>query len=457
VKKRLRGAILLAIIGFMLALAIQLIELKGNSYYVDVGHANAQDSSDHGSINQPWKTLKYAFWQLQPGDTLLVRGGTYENATIQLTAQNSGYEGSPISVQAYQDETVILSNGGAISFQGANWWILDGLIFDSPKSQYIQLGLHEGLGHSQTVAAEHITIRNCEFKNGKRAVIVIHFAHDVLIENNYFHHVRPGTPFEDENGNKIGWEMSAIAVRYKGNNIVIKNNRFEEIGSDGVQLGSQSYRPGSEIGAVTFIGNEFWVNRPYTGILGNVGENGIDVKKVKGPILISGNAIHGFRPTTPEQDASGSNGAGIIIHNNAQNVIVEKNFFYDNAIHLVVSRGTDGVPGGTRNIVVRNNVFREATRFSKGEALVGGFALLIARADKVEVYHNTFYNNKFYLKAYGGGNVIFKNNVIIGGSTEGDLSKVSWEADYNAWSQIEGDVPLVLQGSHDLRISDPGP
>jgi len=424
--------------------------ISESTYYVDLNHPQAEDELGHGTIDKPWKTPAYAFQQLKPGDTLLIRGGTYQTYAATLTEKNSGREGMPITIKAYPGETVFLTDDWSIKFHGANWWTIEGLVFDKPKSQYIQLGLHTYLGHDRTVAAEHITIRNCEFKNGERVAIRAQFANHILIENNYFHHIRPGVPFRTNDTNITGWETNAIDIAYKANDIVITNNRFEDIGSDGVHLGAQFYVTGAEIGAVSIFNNEFWVNRPYEGILGNVSENAIDIKKVNGPILISGNSIHGFRPTTPEQDASGAHGDGIVIHNNARNIIIERNLFDDNTFHLVISQGTRGTPGGTRDIVVRNNIFKEA-RKSENE---GGYALSIDSAANIEVYHNTFYYNRICVAIHSATGV-FENNVVVGGSSRVSTDS-KWEADYNAWIVADEQcVVSCLRGKHDLWVGDP--
>ena len=421
-------------------------KIAATHYYVDIDHQNARDDEKHGSINKPWRTLEYAFQQLRPGDTLLVRGGTYENAAIILTEQNSGRDGSPITVQAYPNETVVLRNGKPIFFYGAKWWIIDGLHFEQPQGTYIRLGQHEELGYERTVAAEHIVIRNCEFGNGKYPALPIFYGSEILIENNYFHHIRPGRPFSEE-----GREISAVVIRYIGDNIVIRNNRFEDIGSDGVHLGSHAYIPGSDIGTVKITANEFWVNRPYSGILGNVGENGIDVKKCRGPILISGNKIHGFRPTTPQQDASGANGDGLIVHDNAQNVIIEGNLFYDNTAHLNIAKGAGE---GPRDIIVRNNIFSRSIASDNPGYTVEGSALQVRSADDVQVHHNTFYDNDWFLLSNHVSRCVFKNNIVIGGEAKVQEHNSEWEADYNAWSQITGSVPTALQGEHDVVAED---
>ena len=415
-------------------------------YYVDVNHPAAADSDDYGSIDQPWRTLNYAFQQLEPGDVLLVRAGIYTDEFMILTVQNSGQEGVPITVKAFEEEQPIIK-GGTISLEGTNWWFFEGLIFAEQEGPAMIMGLHQNLSHNQTLVSEHITIRNCEFKNGKRSSLSMHHVNHILVEDSYFHHMRPGVPFKDSSGNPVGWEVVGIDARYIVDNLTVRNNRFEDIGSDGIHLGAVAYKPGSYVGKVDIVDNHFWVNRPYTGILGNVGENGIDVKDASGPVLIARNTVHGFRRSTPEQDASGDPGAGIAIHERSKNVIIEKNLIYDNVINLVVG-------GNSSDIVVRNNIFKEARRTDRPtSSFVGGHGLEVADAMNIGVYHNTFYDNDYYLSGWNVSNSIFKNNIIYKGSSSVS-SDVHWEADYNAWSQVTDIAPSILNGRHDVVVAD---
>ncbi len=437
------------LVGALVVILATACQVFRTTHYVDVNHPLAKDSWSRGSIDAPWRSLDHAFQQLQPGDTLLVRGGTFTFDSITLMQKNSGRDGAPITIKAYPGESVVIRNSGPINLFGANWWTLDGLVFVEALSRSFRLGLHVGLGDEWNVVAEHIIIRNCEFKNGTQSVISIRSAHDLLIENNNFHHVRPGVPFYDNSGAPTGWEASAIAVKYRGDNIVIKGNRFEEIGSDGVHIGAQSNLPGASIKSISIVDNDFWINRPHESIFGNVGENAIDIKKVRGPILVSGNSIRGFRPTTPQQDAHGGNGAGIVIHNDAQNVTVERNLFDDNTAHIVIAKGSLGRPGGTRDVTVRNNIMRGA-RISGNK---GGFALRVSQSDNVRVYHNTFYDNDVALIGNDSRGT-FKNNIVFGGEVRANEGAL-WEANHNAWSHISAKVPYAFWGNDDLWISDP--
>ena len=72
-------------------------------YYVAIDG----DDASSGAIDAPFATPRHALSLAQPGDTVLLRGGTYEpSATLVL--DQSGVEGSPIALWAYPGETVVL-------------------------------------------------------------------------------------------------------------------------------------------------------------------------------------------------------------------------------------------------------------------------------------------------------------------------------------------------------------
>lgn len=70
------------------------------TFYV-APHGN---NSHNGSISAPFATLQYAVNQAQPGDVIVVRGGTYhENTRIDIN--RNGTENKPIVITAYPGET----------------------------------------------------------------------------------------------------------------------------------------------------------------------------------------------------------------------------------------------------------------------------------------------------------------------------------------------------------------
>ena len=188
-------------------------------------------------------------------------------------------------------------------------------------------------------------IRNCTFRNSSMPAIVIQNAKNVLIEGNTFENIRTHIPGDGVHAINIPCPAGCTT-----SNITIRNNTFKDIGADGVQIGQDTRT----------VTNVFIQNNEFVAQEG-VGENAVDVKGAEGPIYITGNKMHGFRPckspkTNPPgtQDCSGASGPAITIHDggitktSAYNVIIEDNDLYDNIYGLSIS-------AGAKNITVRGN------------------------------------------------------------------------------------------------------
>ena len=77
------------------------------TYYVDGGKRGASDNNP-GTEARPWKTIGRGTQSLQPGDTLLIRAGTYRETVI---LRRSGTEAEPIRIRAYPgDEGKVIIN-----------------------------------------------------------------------------------------------------------------------------------------------------------------------------------------------------------------------------------------------------------------------------------------------------------------------------------------------------------
>lgn len=216
-------------------------------------------------------------------------------------------------------------------------------------------------------------IRNCTFTNSTEPAIVLANAQNVLIEGNHFENIRTNIP---------GSDVVAIDIRCDEpcniDNVTITNNTFNNIGSDGILLGNR----GRTIKNVIIQNNFFQGSE-------TIGENGVDIKGVDGPIYVLGNTMQGFRPcespkTDPPgiQDCSGDGGAAFRIHNRASslipatNIVVEGNYFYNNTLGLVIGDGAS-------YITIRNNNFSDNL----------SIGLHIKQASNVLTQNNKFRNN----------------------------------------------------------------
>lgn len=91
------------------------------------------DDANLGTKEQPIGTIPKAIAEITPGDTIYVRGGTYEIAnTIFITAAKTGTEDQFLVLTAYQDEVPVLDFSGqrlgdkGISLR-SNFWHIRGL------------------------------------------------------------------------------------------------------------------------------------------------------------------------------------------------------------------------------------------------------------------------------------------------------------------------------------------
>ncbi len=75
------------------------------------------DDSQPGSAQQPWQTLAHALRQLQPGDTLYLRAGTYYERPY---LSRSGTADAPITISAYPGETPVIDGGLREFFESPN-------------------------------------------------------------------------------------------------------------------------------------------------------------------------------------------------------------------------------------------------------------------------------------------------------------------------------------------------
>lgn len=89
--------------------------LEGNTYFVS---ASGNDSN-LGTYNAPYATIENATKRLDPGDTVMIRGGTYYDRVLQLT--RGGTADRPITVQSVPGETVIVDHG----FKTETWTATD--------------------------------------------------------------------------------------------------------------------------------------------------------------------------------------------------------------------------------------------------------------------------------------------------------------------------------------------
>ena len=237
-------------------------------------------------------------------------------------------------------------------------------------------------------------IRNCTFRNSTESPITIWDAQNVLIEDNTFENIRTKVAGKGVHAINISCRRDCSIDR-----IVIRRNVFRFIGADGIQLGEG----GRAIRRIKIVKNEFIGGQ-------DIGENGVDIKGVEGPIVVARNKMYGFRPCRDGQDCSGSPGEAMVVHEasssgSASNVKIKNNDFSDSIFGLTVTDGSS-------NILVKGN------RISGNQEI----GMLVDDAFSVRIVANAFSNNPTQLQIQNtplpGGSCARPGNTFTGGDED---------------------------------------
>lgn len=416
-------------------------------YYVHAG--KGRNTNSGAQPGNAFGDLTYAMKRLKPGDTLYVRAGTYPSiATVSRSKHQSGSASKPIRVKAYGSEKPRITTSSNFRLEGGiSHWHFEGLTFQNAKS--VKLG---AVANGKCASfANNIRFIGNTFQHSSDDGIILNCARDVRISNNKFWNLR---------SRKIGVDKHAVLSTLVATRVVISNNQFIDIGADGVQL------QGADVRNIDINSNTFSVVHPYryrdtkgnvpsssTTRFGSVGENAIDIKAGPGPISIIGNKIHGFRPgIKSKQDSSGGMGVGIIFHQKNKQVIVRRNHFYDNVIHMNVGSPANGA-------VISHNVFGNVTRADSriyGSNTQIPKNLLLKGARNIDLYNNVFHNDngsgKVLLRTDNVSNLLLKNNVFRNGQIEPTSTRYV-SADYNAFSGITKSIDNMFKGPRDVNSS----
>lgn len=75
------------------------------------------------TIDAPWRTIEWAVRRAVAGDTIVVRGGTYQESVGW--GARKGTSSAPIGLQSYDGERVVIK--GTLALNGADYWIVRGI------------------------------------------------------------------------------------------------------------------------------------------------------------------------------------------------------------------------------------------------------------------------------------------------------------------------------------------
>lgn len=309
-------------LAFLLVLSVSSLkaginEAIAKDFFVAVTNGNDKYP---GTQEKPFLTLEQGASILSPGDTLYVRGGTYQR-THYMWEPPSGISWKiPTTIMAYQKEKVVvkpLSGYSVFEFrEKSQYIIMDGFIMDAT-------GGHDGI--RMGTGGHHIRIANSEIKNAPHQ--------GLLTSNGTFHELLKLSIHH--NGLTSNTPGQSHGIYMSGSNNLIENCDIFENGSWGVHIYSTNYKPSYNIVRSNRVFNNNRTNAGGPGIGVHVGTNN----------LVYNNLVWGNRD-------------GIMVDLGSSNSKIYNNTVYSNDRY-----GIWVGPRGKDSLVKNNIIYNSNTSF----------------------------------------------------------------------------------------------
>jgi hypothetical protein len=403
--------------------SILTLLLTGPAFAADWYVDGSAGSGGSGTQSAPFQNIQKGIDQVQPGDTLIIRAGTYSE---NLTTSTHGTATEPIVVMANPGDlvTVTGTTGERLQLAG-NYWIFEGFTVDQNNI----------LDDAVEVNGHHITFRQMEIRNGRREGISIEKAYSIIVEDSSIHDFIwiDGSTRRDAHCIMIDTDRSGEI-----HDIYIHRNTIARCSGDGLQIfGETGQDPSTFAKNIEIIDNTFTDGTTDTQL--GLTENALDFK-AGDTVLVKGNTMSGYK--------------------NNKTIVVQKacrNFTFENNILLNGDRGIEMRQEGGENFIQENltvigNIFEG----------MQGYALKFDGVRNISVLHNTIVNVQgnsiFFESSLGSGvpsaeNGIIKNNLMYqsgSGRIKDPISNIDIE--YNGWFQS---TPDDLGDPTDTLGSDP--
>jgi len=344
-----------ALKGIIIVAMVILISAPGfaGTYFI----APSGNDSNGGSMGAPWLTISYAIEKMRPGDTLLVRGGTYREGEIWIRSWMGGADGKYMTISAFPYETPIFTNGERGMIVDASYIRVIGLHFRNGKSLYNVDW--SGLSH-------HVELINNYF-SGEFSWEAIGICGDYnLVQGNIM----------TLSGSTVGTQGHGIYAS-QGAHTVIRRNNISGMTGYGIHIFDQRRAAGEPPRLITdFLVEEniIFSSKERAGII----VSAYDEAKAQN-VVIRNNTIYHHA------------GDGIVIRDDVSGIKIYNNTIYDVNTDNIDWTGNEGISisGGVSGVEIRNNIISLKNK---------GSHIGVENAANVIAEHNLYWPTPLRLK-----------------------------------------------------------
>ena len=356
-----------------------------------------------GTLIDPWDDIATNINTLIAGDTMHVRGDALPLSRVHtesISITVDGADGSPITLIPFAGEGVTLKSAAwsdIIDITG-DWIVIDGFELDK-----------DGVGNYMIdIFGDHDTVKDCELYEFWDTAIRISSDYaevDTCI-------IRDG--FKANNDDSLGITINT------GLHTHIHDCTIYDVAGDCIQV----WNGGGDVGGTIIEDCELYTT------LANCSENAIDIKKghASHQSIIRRNVMHGFRYCDATCGGSGGGiGEAVIVHLDAQNMLICDNVIYNCASGIRVSASDTDL---YRNEIY-DLVFDGATW--------GNIAIFIYSCSNVNIWNNTLddchlADGQYSIVIDGTtAGIVVQNNIL---NDCGDVDGTPDTCDHNCWFNV---------------------
>ena len=380
------------------------VDAAATTYYV----AETGSDGDPGTLAEPWQTIQHAADSVAAGDTVLVRGGVYEEA-VTVNVSGSAADGA-ITFQSFAGETAVL-DGSNLTVPNS-----DSALFLIDSQSYVTIDGFE--------------LRNYRSSNSNRVPMGIYVAgsaHHISILNNTSHQIETTAGV---NGNAHGIAVYGTEATSAINEIIIGGNELYDL-----KLGnSEAMVLNGNVTDFTISGNLVHDNDnigiDLIGFEGTAPDAAVDQARDG---VVRGNTVYNIDTITNPAYGGEQSAAGIYVDGGTR-ITVEQNVVYQSNFGIEIASEHSG--RATSEIIVRNNLLY---RNHNAGLAMGGYDTARGSTADCLILNNTFFENdsnktgsgELYVQFDTQNNVI-KNNIFFANDQNLFMT--------NAYTQNSGNV-----------------